>query len=123
MKIYITEKDKEKLLSLIYDIISQNVDGKDYVKKLEGELLIAQTVAESELPNDVVTMNSTVLLCIDDVEETVTLVYPDDADVSENKISVLSPIGTAILGCRKQDIVDWEINGSITKIEIKDVKR
>lgn len=123
MKIYITEKDKEKLLSLIYDIISQNVDGKDYVKKLEGELLIAQTVAESELPNDVVTMNSTVLLCIDDVEETVTLVYPDDADVSENKISVLSPIGTAILGCRKQDIVDWEINGNITKIEIKNVKR
>lgn len=123
MTIYITEKDKTKLLALINDIVSQDVDGKDYVKKLEGELLIAQTVAESELPADVVTMNSTVLLRIDDVDETVTLVYPDDADVSENKISVLSPIGTAILGFRKQDTVDWEINGNPTKIKIIDVKR
>lgn len=123
MTIYITEKDKAKLLALINDIISLDVDGKNYVKKLEGELLIAQTLADSELPDDVVTMNSTVDLCIDNVEESVTLVYPEDADVSENKISVLSPIGTAILGSRKNDIIDWEINGSLTKIEIKDVKR
>lgn len=123
MKIFITEIDKARLLSLIDDIISSDIDGKDYVKKLEGELMIAQIVGQNQLPDDVVSMNATVLLRIDDVQETVTLVYPEDADVSDNKISVLSPIGTAILGCRKGDIYEWEVNGQISHIEIVDVRR
>ncbi len=122
MTVFITEKDKAKLLTLIDDIVSSDIDGKDYVKKLESELLIAKVENENKLPADVVTMNSTVVLNIDDIKETVTLVYPDEADVSHNKISVLSPIGTAILGSRKKDIFDWEINENITKIEIIDVK-
>ena len=119
MKIFITEKDKEKLLLLIDEIISSDIDGKDYVKKLEKELMIAQIV--DRLPQDVVSMNSMVFLSIDNDEETVTLVYPENVDVSNNKISVLSPIGTAILGCRKGDTFDWEVNGQISHIEIKDV--
>lgn len=121
MKIYITEKDKTKLLSLITDIVQQDVDGKSYVRQLEEELLKAETVDGHELPFDVVTMNSTVHLSLDGQDETVTLVYPDAVDVTGNKISVLSPIGTAILGCRKGDAFDWEINGVLTGIQIKDV--
>lgn len=122
-KIFITEKDRTKLLALIYDIIQQDIDGKDYVKQLEGELKKAQIVGERGLPLDVVTMNATVLLRMDGFEETVTLVYPEHADVSNNKISVLSPIGTAILGCRKGDSYVWEINGQPTQIKIMDVRR
>ena len=122
-RVYITEHDRTKLLALILDIVQQEIDGKSYVKKLEDELKIAQTVSENELPLDVVTMNSTVLLEIEDFEETVTLVYPEEVDVISNKISVLSPIGTAILGYRKGDIYDWEINGEQKRIYIKDVWR
>lgn len=121
MRIYITEKDKSRLLSLIADIVQQDVDGKSYVRQLEEELLKAQTVSEHELPFDVVTMNSTVHLSLDGQDETVTLVYPDDVDVTGNKISVLSPIGTAILGCRKGETFEWEINGQLTGIQIKEV--
>ena len=60
----------------------------------------ARVVPRSEIPPDVVTMNSTVRLRDLETgeEETYTLVYPDEADIEENKLSVLAPVGTALLG-------------------------
>ncbi len=98
-------------MDLINDIKQKEIDGKSYVKRLEDELKVSQTVDAKDLPFDVVIMNSTVLLDMNGEEEQVTLVYPDEADVIENKISVLSPIGTAILGFRIGDDYEWDING------------
>jgi len=66
-------------------------------------------------------MNSRALLKIDDDPMEVALVYPDDADAGEGSLSVLSPIGTAILGCRKGDLVEWEVPSGTTAIRIEDV--
>jgi len=120
-RVYITEHDKNKLLNLINDIKQKEIDGKSYVKRLEDELKVSQTVDANDLPSDVVIMNSTVLLDMNGEEEQVTLVYPDEADVIKNKISVLSPIGTAILGFRIGDDYEWDINGMPTHIQIKNV--
>lgn len=120
-KIYVTEHDKTKLTALIADLLHKDVDANSYVGQLENELEIAEVISDKTLPKDVVAMNSTALVCFDDMEEKVTLVYPNQADVVDNKISVLSPIGTAILGYKKGDSFNWEVNGKEVKITIKDV--
>jgi regulator of nucleoside diphosphate kinase len=59
-------------------------------------------------------MNSTVRLLVDGAVEEVTLVYPEDINLKDNKISVLSPMGTAILGLMEGSSIDWKIpNGMI----------
>ncbi len=69
-----------------------------------------------ELSEDIVRMNSKVSLLVDGSLEEITLVYPQQANVLKNKISVLSPMGTAILGYRVGSTVEWEVPDG--KIEI-----
>ena len=107
--IHITSKDMERLRRLLDkpDLMQQ----KPYLQELERELDRALVVEPTEIPADTVTMNSTIRLIQletgDDM--TLTLVYPDDADISQGKISVLAPVGTAALGCREGDKVEWEV--------------
>jgi len=119
-KIYITEPDMKKLKEIIDDEIEYAKD-KDHVRELDLELTRAEVVSDEKLPNDVITMNSKVLLLLDGTEEEVSLVYPNEADVSQSKISVLSPIGTAILGYREGDSIEWKVPSGITKVEVKKV--
>lgn len=123
-EIFITSKDRELLLKLI----SQEKEfgksrNKEYLKNLELELKRATIVAPENIPGDSITMNSTVLLKYLDSgkETTYTLVYPDDANLAENKISVLAPIGTAILGYRTGDIIDWKIPAGTIKLKVEKI--
>ena len=118
-RIIITEEDMKKLKKLIDGEIDKK--NKPHVLDLDDELKRAEIVDKSELPDDVITMNSRALLVIDDIEETVSLVYPHEADLSQNNISVLSPIGTAIIGFREGDTVEWAVPSGITKIDIRKV--
>lgn len=78
---------------------------------LGAELARAEVVEPSAMPADVVTMNSTVD-CLDEasgVTHTLTLVYPerDGAAAPEGQVSVLAPVGTALLGLRLGERIDW----------------
>ena len=68
-------------------------------------------------------MNSRV--CLKEMEEgeenTYTLVFPSDAEIEQNKISILAPIGTAILGYRKGDTVSWLVPAGKRKVRIQDI--
>ena len=90
---------------------------------LEQELDRAQIVSPSQVPEDVVTMNSRVR--VKDVEtgedKTYTLVFPRDADFAQGKISVLAPIGTAILGYRVGDVIEWRVPGGRRKLRVEEV--
>lgn len=80
---------------------------------LGHELERAKVVDPSDMPADVVTMNSEVT-CEDEVSgEThrLTLVYPPDADVDKHKVSVLAPVGTALLGLSVGQSIDWNAPG------------
>lgn len=76
---------------------------------LAAELARAHVVAPEQMPADVVTMNSR----IDFIDETsggrrsLTLVYPQDADAAHHRVSVLAPVGSALLGLRIGDAIDW----------------
>ena len=122
-RIFITEIDKERLQKII-DESKEFIRGKkEYLENLEHELNRAEVVASENIPNDVITMNSKVLL--KDVESgeemTYTLVYPDDADLMEDKISILAPVGTAILGYRVGNIIDWEVPDGIVRLEVEKI--
>lgn len=81
------------------------------VKLLHEELDSAIIVADDELPDDVVSMGSVVTF--DDVEtsesSTIVLVYPDEADARKGRISVLAPVGAALVGLRVGETIEWPV--------------
>ncbi|RYZ71983.1 MAG: GNAT family N-acetyltransferase [Lysobacteraceae bacterium] len=110
--IHITEIDKDRLASVI-------AFARDSaVFELEHEIERATVVDPARVAGDVVTMNSTALLQLDDEELEVTLVYPEDEDHSAGKLSVCSPIGTAILGYKEGDALDWRMPDRTRRIRI-----
>jgi len=117
-QITITKNDKARLKKLIHHELSDGPQTEKSLRKLNSELDKAKVVDNKELPKNVITMNSRVLVRLNGNEEEVTLVYPQDADLSENKISVLSPVGTAILGYSEGDTIEWEVPSGVTEIHI-----
>lgn len=93
----------EKILDWLSGDFSPNCED------LQTELDRAQIVKPEEIPPDVVTMNSTVLFRIEpsDKEFSLTLVYPNENDFNAAKISVLAPVGSALLGLREGDKISW----------------
>ncbi len=121
-QIMMTQQDRIRLQKMISDILLTEVDGTEHVRALDGEMSRAAVVASDEIPPDVITMRSRVRLSFGDSEdEEYTLVYPDEADLSENRISVLSPVGTAILGYRAGDVIDWDVPDGSIDIRVKSV--
>lgn len=118
--IQITELDQKRLLDLIREAQLGEYRKSVYIEKLRGELERAQVVPSQEIPGDVVTMNSTVTLSDLDTneEETYTLVYPENADSSQRKVSILAPIGTAMLGYRVGDVFEWEVPAGKRRLKV-----
>jgi regulator of nucleoside diphosphate kinase len=113
--IYITEMDKARLQSLI-----EFEEGAAIVE-LEHEIERAIVVEPQHVARDVVTMNSRVVLHLDDEEKEVALVYPQDADERSGKLSVLSDVGAAILGYQEGDAIDWMVSDRTRRILIEKV--
>ncbi|MCA9131880.1 MAG: nucleoside diphosphate kinase regulator [Planctomycetales bacterium] len=122
-KIIITKDDHRRLAHLLISNFSETIGDKRYLRDLRGELEQAKVVESHKLPPDVVTMNSTVR--IRDLEsdelETYTLVYPNDANFAEGRLSILAPIGTAILGYRVGDVVDWQVPSGAIQMRIEEI--
>jgi len=80
---------------------------------LLDELTRAEVVADDQVPANVVRMES-VVECEDEhggERHTLTLVYPQDADVSSGRVSVLAPVGSALLGLAVGQSIDWAAPG------------
>ena len=122
-KIFITEFYRKRLRELLVDAISSEYRGSPYLKNLRDELERAQIVEPSTVPPTVITMNSQVRLKdLSEGDEMVyTLVFPQDANLSEGKISILAPIGTAMLGYQVGDVVEWNTPGGLQRFKIVDL--
>jgi regulator of nucleoside diphosphate kinase len=109
--IVITETDMRKLEALVNaSRLNGNLD-KQHLDELEEELSRAKVMTSESVPRDVVTMNSRVR--VTDLESGKELVYqivfPREADISKGKISVLAPIGTALLGYAVGSEIEWSV--------------
>lgn len=108
-KIYITEFDRKRLEDLLER--SRNSESNGNLDALRAELGRAEVVGPEQIPPDVITMNSTVSLVdiTTSEEEEYTLVFPKDADADAGKVSVMAPLGMAMLGFRVGDMFEWDV--------------
>lgn len=115
----ISSTDRDHLLRLIDSARIGKYETAN-LDSLERELARATIVDAAEVPRNIVTMNSTVWFRDLDSEEIerYTLVFPREADLDRNRISVLAPIGTALLGYRQRDIVEWNVPSGRRRLEI-----
>lgn len=116
--IIISQDDFQKISALL-------TLAKDEVAELlEEELARAELMAVDQLPKDIVTMNSEVTFVDLDTnkEQTLTLVYPNEADIKENKVSILAPMGAALIGLRVGQTMDWRLfQNKLKRIKISSV--
>ncbi len=112
--ILITRRDMERLRGLIASLKGMSdIDERDrpYLATLAAELDRATLIEANEMPPDVVTMNSRVRLRDGRRTWIMSLVFPEDADPEEGCISVLAPLGAALLGCRVGQEVTFRVPG------------
>jgi regulator of nucleoside diphosphate kinase len=109
--IYLTQDDHDRLSDLV-EAYAAGAGGRRF-DHLEAELLRAKVVPSDQVPRDVVTMNSRVVFEDEQTGERreVTLVYPREADIDAGKISILVPVGSALLGLRVGQSIDWTLPG------------
>jgi regulator of nucleoside diphosphate kinase len=121
--IYITDLDLKRLRELIEAARRFNQHDPADLAELAAELERAQVVPSAQVPAEVITMNSTV--CLKDLETgeemTYTLVFPNEANIDQHKISVLAPIGTAMVGYRVGDTLEWQVPGGISRLQVKQI--
>lgn len=119
--ILISSLDADRLEKLIESLPASSFPGK---KELEAELERADVVDPKEMPSTVVTMNSEVLFKVDSSAEEfcLTLVYPNHVDASGKTISILAPVGSALLGLSIGDEIEWpKPGGGLMKVLIADI--
>lgn len=96
---------------------------KKEAEELEAELKKARLVSKEELPPDVVRLNSSVTIRDEKENKLIhlTIVTPEKADIKEKKISVMSPVGTALIGFSKGQQVSWKVPSGRKLFTILDV--
>ena len=120
-KVVISSLDADRLESLLDSLPEQAFPGK---AELEGELARADIVDPKDVPETVVSMNSTVRFRVESSSEefNLTLVYPKDMDSSGEKISILAPVGSALLGLSRGDQIEWpKPGGGLLRVRIEEI--
>jgi len=121
--IVITRDDMARLRELVRQGRKASRRDQDHLAELDQELDRAEIIGAEELSPDVVTMHSTVRVA--DLEtgarRVYTLVFPVEADIEKSRISILAPIGTALIGYRAGDSVQWKTPGGTKHLEIEEV--
>ena len=119
-----SSRDESGLIKEVRRIKNSRSDTEwERIEELGAELDRATIVEIDKPPQDIVTMNSKV--CLKDVDtgkdEIYQVVYPEDADIEQNKISILAPIGTAILGYKVGDVIEWKVPAGLRRLKIKKI--
>jgi regulator of nucleoside diphosphate kinase len=120
-KVIISSLDAARLEALLDSLPRDAFPARD---DLEAELARAEIVEPKDIPPTVVTMNSTVSFEVESSGQqfSLTLVYPKDVDASGQKISVLAPVGSALLGLSQGDAIEWpKPGGGKLHVRIKEV--
>lgn len=122
-RIVLSKRDVMRLRALFGRTHSLSAMDRENLLDLQQEVERAVIVEDEQLPEDVVALDSRVL--VRDVESGVcsvyTLVSPSQADLSNGRVSVLAPLGTALLGFRRGDEVEWWMPGGWRRLRIEAV--
>lgn len=121
--VILLKHDFEILNAHVKNLQGMQVNEKENFSKLSQELKKAKIVDSEDFPDDIVRLDSTVI--IKDLqtnrEMTITIVLPQKADIKQKKVSVLAPIGTALIGFGKGQKVSWEVPSGKKDFKILEV--
>lgn len=124
-QIIIEEKEFELLKNII--TAAQNSSDRTYIlsiRRLQKELQSAKIVSIDDIPEDVIRMNSTVTVQMQaNIVRDFTIVLPEKSNLEQNKLSVLSPMGLALLGYATNDTILWQFPAGETMITILKVSQ
>jgi regulator of nucleoside diphosphate kinase len=121
-QLVITETDFDRLSHLV-DSPRYRTSHAALLMTLKGELDRGRVVRPESVPRGIVTMNSRVRvrdLRLDETENYI-LAYPEEADIGEGKLSVLAPLGIALLGARTGQVIKFEAPGGMRRLKIEKV--
>lgn len=123
MKPILTSSDYKTIHSLLQNLPS-HLKGKE-VSQLQHEIKSAQIVSDDTITEYVIQLNSRfeVVELNSDRRMNFQLVLPHQADLKQNKISILSPLGVALIGFRKGMTVEWVLPGGLKKLQINHVEK
>lgn len=121
--IHITSRDKRLLENMVAEADALRSVPRAELKALAEELQRAVVVDPRDVPGDVITMNSRAEMLDLDTGETVTftLVFPSQANIDEEKISVLAPIGAGMLGYRVGDEFEWQVPDGVRRMRVTQI--
>lgn len=122
-KIVINRLDYARIKKCINDAKQFKSISNTEAEKLMKELDSAKIVEPEAIPSNVVTMNSIVKLSFLNNKKQVQfqIVYPNQANLKENKISIFSPIATALIGYKVADEIEWIVPAGLTNIRIDEI--
>lgn len=123
-RIVVSRSDLERLRAILGSR-RESARDREHLLDLSGELEQAQVVGDDEIPSDVVTLQSQVRVRDREtgMASNYTVVSPTQADVSSGHVSVLAPLGTALLGYREGDEVEWPMPGGVRRLWIERVRQ
>ena len=119
--IVVTRPDLERLRILLENVRARRRWEEMHLLALADELESAEVVEPDCVPPDVVTMRSRVRVrdMVSGEAATYTISYPVEANLEAGRLSVLAPIGTALLGYREGDVIEWPVPGGVRVLKIE----
>lgn len=122
--IVVTQADYVRLAQMVQSLrYTNDLEIRKCVEQIQDYLNDAHVVADDDVPQNVVTMGSRVkFVDVDTRKNTAyTVVWPEEANMDESKVSVLAPIGLALLGCQVEDEVNCHTPARLRRLKITDV--
>lgn len=122
-RIILSSLDYERIYDSIRKAQNEGSISDNEAESLAAELEQAKIVEPQEMPHNVVTMNSKVKISFVESGKRVELkiVYPQDADIKQNLISIFSPVAAALIGYKEGDTIDWIVPSGPTRIKVDEI--
>lgn len=122
-RIILSSLDYKRIYESIRKAQNKKAISNNEAESLAAELEQAKILEPQEMPHNIVTMNSKVQISFINSEKEVELkiVYPEDANIEENLISIFSPIAAALIGYGEGDTIDWIVPSGPTRIKINKI--
>jgi regulator of nucleoside diphosphate kinase len=123
-RLVLTKEDYKIIMHYINTGLAKLTFNRKDAEALESELKKAKLVNNDQLPQDIVRLNSTVIIKEEKENKMMelTVVTPDKADIRQRLISIMSPVGTALIGFRKGERVKWKVPAGNKTFTILDVQ-
>jgi regulator of nucleoside diphosphate kinase len=123
-RLVLAKQDYEVIMSYIRRGLPTITFNRQDAEELESELKKAKVVDKEDLPDDVVRLNSKVTIKEEKENKIMelTVVTPEKANIKQRLISIMSPIGTALIGFRKGQQVRWKVPSGKKTFTIMDVQ-